>query len=165
MCIGVPMRVLEAGTVLAWCEGRGERRRLDLRLVGPQPAGTWVLAFVDAARSVLTSGEAADIDRALDGLAVALAGDVDSIDAFFPDLVGREPELPEHLRAAASASGSGAAASVSGLRAAPASRSPAAGPEARAESPAAEMKRPPTLLAPLAAPGGGDQSLGAARRD
>ena len=97
MCLGIPMRVLEGGEI-AWCEGRGERRRLDLRLVGAQPPGTWVLAFIDTAREVLTDAQAAQIDQALDGLAAALAGRSDDLDAFFPDLVGREPQLPEHLR-------------------------------------------------------------------
>ena len=100
MCVGIPMRVLDAGSVLAVCEGRGERRQLDLRLVGPQRVGTWVLAFAGAARVVLTASRAAEIDRALDGLEAALSGDPESLDAFFPDLADRKPELPEHLRPA-----------------------------------------------------------------
>jgi hydrogenase expression/formation protein HypC len=102
MCIGIPMQVLPggAGALVAWCDGRNGREQLDMLLVGAQPVGTWVLAFQGAARRVLDAQEAAGIDRALDALGGALAGDEGSIDlaAFFPDLIGREPQLPEHLR-------------------------------------------------------------------
>lgn len=101
MCIGVPMRVLPEGaaTLLAWCEGRTGREELDMLLVGPQPANTWVLAFHGAARRLLDADEARDIDRALDALDAALANDAAAdLSRFFPDLVGRSPQLPEHLR-------------------------------------------------------------------
>lgn len=98
MCIGVPMQVVTmAGESTAWCESRGERTLLDMLVVGAQPSGTWVLAFQGAARSVMTPDEAAQTLDALDALNAALAGDAD-LDRFFPDLAGREPELPEHLR-------------------------------------------------------------------
>jgi hypothetical protein len=45
MCIGVPMQVVESGPDWAWCEADGQRERLDMVLIGPQPVGTWVLAF------------------------------------------------------------------------------------------------------------------------
>jgi hydrogenase expression/formation protein HypC len=91
------MRVVEPGESFAWCEGRGERARIDLLIVGPQPAGAWVLAFQGAARRVMTPAEAAQTDAALDALQAAIAG-TDDLDAFFADLVDREPQLPEHLR-------------------------------------------------------------------
>jgi hydrogenase expression/formation protein HypC len=97
MCIGVPMRVTSGDAGRAWCEGRGERIELDMLLVGPQPVGTWVLAFQGAARRVMSEEEAAQTTAALDALAAALAGETD-VDRFFPDLAEREPQLPEHLR-------------------------------------------------------------------
>lgn len=98
MCIGVPARVLEMdGEARAWCDARGERILLDMMVVGPQAPGTWVLGFQGAARSVMSAADAALTLEALDALHAALHGDGD-IDRFFPDLVGREPQLPEHLR-------------------------------------------------------------------
>lgn len=105
MCIGVPMQV-EAGDgagLFAVCESRGERKRLDMMLVGEQPAGTWVLEFLGAARRVLSEAEAAQTLAALQALQLVLhepaaAGTGASIDSLFADLVGREPQLPEHLR-------------------------------------------------------------------
>jgi len=66
-------------------------------LVGPQPIGTWVLAFQGTARRVLSDEEAAQTTAALDALAAALAGETD-LSRFFPGLADREPQLPEHLR-------------------------------------------------------------------
>jgi hydrogenase expression/formation protein HypC len=97
MCIGVPMRVVGEGLGMAWCEGRDERVELDMLLVGPQPVGTWVLAFQGAARRVMSEEEAAQTTAALDALAAALAGETD-LGRFFSDLADREPQLPEHLR-------------------------------------------------------------------
>jgi hydrogenase expression/formation protein HypC len=100
MCLGLPMRVVEAGECYALCERRGERRRLDMRLLGPQPPGTWVLAWLDSAREVLDAQRAAEIDAALDALEAVLRGehaDLD-LDLAFADLAGREPQLPPHLR-------------------------------------------------------------------
>jgi hydrogenase expression/formation protein HypC len=98
MCLAIPMRVLAEGQLEALCEGRGERRRIDLTLVGPQPEGTWVVAFRDVARQVLTADEAHVLNLALDGLEVALRGGTADFDAYFPDLAGRTPALPEHLQ-------------------------------------------------------------------
>jgi hydrogenase expression/formation protein HypC len=102
MCIGIPMLVEPAGdgALLAWCTGRNGREQLDMLLTGAQPAGTWVLAFHGAARRTLEADEAAAIDRALDALQGALAGNAAPPDlaACFPDLIGRTPQLPEHLR-------------------------------------------------------------------
>lgn len=99
MCIGVPVQVLEPLGDSAWCVGRDGRKLVDLRLVGPQPAGAWVLIHLDAAREVLSAEAAQRIDRALDALAAALAGDAEGIAAGFADLIGREPQLPPHLAA------------------------------------------------------------------
>lgn len=98
MCIGVPMQVLAMeGEAVAWCDDRGQRVLIDMLIVGPQPAGTWVLGFQGAARQVMSPSDAAQTLVALEALSAALAGNTD-IDRFFPDLAGREPELPEHLR-------------------------------------------------------------------
>lgn len=97
MCIGTPMRVVQAEGHAAWCEGGGERERLDMMLVGPQPVGTWVLAFHGAARQVLSEEEAARTLAGRQALAAVLGGAA-QVDDFFADLVGRTPELPPHLR-------------------------------------------------------------------
>ena len=78
MCIGIPMRVIADQGFRAICEGRGQTRLLDMMLVGPQPAGTWVLAFLDHARSVLEPDAVAPIEEALDALEAVLRGDGDA---------------------------------------------------------------------------------------
>jgi len=98
MCIGVPMQVIEARSGHALCAGGGERREIDMRLVGDQPEGAWVLVFLDAAREVVTAEQAALIGSALDALRLALSGQSEGLDDLFPDLAGREPELPPHLK-------------------------------------------------------------------
>lgn len=102
MCIGVPMQVVQGdgrGT-FALCESRGVRKRVDVLLLGELPPGTWVLEFHGAARRVLSEEEARQTLAALDALDAALRGETDraALDAGFGDLVGREPQLPEHLR-------------------------------------------------------------------
>ncbi|RCX32850.1 HypC/HybG/HupF family hydrogenase formation chaperone [Thioalbus denitrificans] len=97
MCIGIPMQVVDpAGPFHAWCEGRGERRLVDLMLVGGQPPGGWVLVFLDSAREAIDPERAHRIGAALDALDAALRGD--PLDHLFADLVDREPQLPPHLR-------------------------------------------------------------------
>jgi len=98
MCVGIPMRVLESQGWSARCAGRHGHGTIDLALVGPVPAGTWVLTFMGYAKAVLDADEAARIEDALEAVDRALRGE--SIDHLFADLIGREPELPAHLRAA-----------------------------------------------------------------
>lgn len=99
MCLGTPMQVVEIqGESAAWCVGRDGRALIDMALVGAQAPGTWILAFVGAAREVMTPESAAQVDAALDALVAVLEGDGPAIDAAFADLIGREPQLPEHLR-------------------------------------------------------------------
>lgn len=106
MCIGIPMRIesvegMRAMAVREAPDGTVERQVLDMLIVGPQPAGTWVLAFHGAARRVLDPAEARQIDDALAALALALdrgEAAAPALDALFADLVDREPTLPEHLR-------------------------------------------------------------------
>jgi hydrogenase expression/formation protein HypC len=97
MCLGTPMQVVATLEHHAWCEADGQRERLDMALVGPQPIGTWVLAFQGTARQVMGEDEAAQARAGRRALAAVLGGGSD-VDAFFADLVGRTPELPEHLR-------------------------------------------------------------------
>lgn len=97
MCIGLPMRVLECDGARALCEGQGERRSIDMMLVGEQAPGTWVLVFLDAAREVISAEHAALVGQALDALGLAMTGST-AVDHLFPDLAGREPELPSHLK-------------------------------------------------------------------
>ena len=96
MCIGVPMQVIECGPIWAWCDDGGERVQVDMRLVGPQPPGTWVLAFLGTARELMGETQALRVRDALAALAVAAEGG--SVDHLFADLVDREPQLPDHLR-------------------------------------------------------------------
>ncbi len=104
MCIGVPMQVVETDGSFAWCHCGAQRERLDMLLVGEQPPGTWVMAFLGVARHVLTEQEAARSSAARQALAAALRGD-GQVDEFFADLVGRQPVLPAHLVRAASQQG------------------------------------------------------------
>ena len=97
MCIGFPMRVVEGDDLTAVCRRRGEAQRVSMLLVGEQPVGTHVLVHLGSAVRVLDPEEARLIDDALEGLAAAMEGQ--NVDALFADLVGREPQLPEHLRA------------------------------------------------------------------
>ena len=100
MCIGIPMQVIEPRGSQALCAGTGEPAEIDMALVGAQPAGAWVLTFLGAAREVITAERAGQIADALSALELALtgAGDGAAIDALFPDLANREPELPEFLK-------------------------------------------------------------------
>jgi hydrogenase expression/formation protein HypC len=75
MCIGTPMRLLEAWTDGAMGEGRGRVERIDTRLVGTCAAGDWLLVFQGAAREKLDAARAAEIDAALDLLEAVLDGD------------------------------------------------------------------------------------------
>jgi hydrogenase expression/formation protein HypC len=98
MCIGTPMQIVASEQGMATATGRGRTERLNLLMVGDLPPGTWVLAFQGAALRVLEPDEAAQTDAALDALDSVLAGSGDT-DAFFRDLVDREPQLPAHLLA------------------------------------------------------------------
>lgn len=101
MCIGVPLQVqvLEDSAEFALCGDGDAHERLDMRLIGAQPVGAWVLSFNGAARRVLDAEEAAQIRDALQALQAAMQGDLASVDALFADLIDREPQLPAHLAA------------------------------------------------------------------
>jgi hydrogenase expression/formation protein HypC len=97
MCIGIPMQVLQAGEYYAQCQGPEGVRAIDMRLVGPQAPGSWVLVFIDAAREVLDAERALLIQDALLALDQAMDGSAD-LDRWFPDLANREPQLPDFLK-------------------------------------------------------------------
>jgi hydrogenase expression/formation protein HypC len=65
-------------------------------LLGEQPVGTHVLVHLLSAVRVLAKEEATLIDAALNGLSAAAAGH--EFEAHFADLIGREPQLPPHLK-------------------------------------------------------------------
>ncbi len=100
MCLGIPVRVISNSPGYAICDRDGEEVTIDMKLVGEQPAGTWVLCFLDAAREVIDEQKAMEISDALRAITVTFNGSSD-VDHLFPDLVDREPQLPEHLRAQA----------------------------------------------------------------
>jgi hydrogenase expression/formation protein HypC len=101
MCIGIPMQVIEPRSRYALCRANGESREIDMGLVGEQPAGAWVLVFLDAAREVISPADAAKIGNALEALALVLNGESE-VDHLFADLIGREPQLPDHLKSSIS---------------------------------------------------------------
>ena len=97
MCIGAPMQVIDGHSFYAWCrDSQGQRRRVDTALLGRQAEGTWLLVFMGVAREVLDADSAARMRDALEALSRVMAGETE-VDHLFPDLVGREPPLPEHL--------------------------------------------------------------------
>lgn len=96
MCVGVPLKVVDCDEQFAVCEADGRRERLNVMLVGQQPAGTWLLAFQGSAVRVMTEEEAIQTRAALAALDAAMNG-TDDIGAYFADLAAREPTLPPHL--------------------------------------------------------------------
>lgn len=97
MCVGIPMQVERCEDGMAECAGRGRRERLNAMLLGDLPCGSWVLAYQGSAVRPLTEDEARQTNDALDALEAAASGN-GNLDAFFADLVGREPILPSHLK-------------------------------------------------------------------
>jgi hydrogenase expression/formation protein HypC len=90
------MTVISCDGDVAVCERRGEHHRVSVLLLGVQEAGTHLLVHLGNAVRVLDPVEAAQIDDALSGLAAAVNGE--SFDHMFADLVGRDPQLPDHLK-------------------------------------------------------------------
>ncbi len=106
MCIGLPMQVKESGFGVARCEGMGITREVDTLLVGEQPAGTWLLVFLNSAREILTEDDAMKISNAVQAVESVMSDqsgissqglNSERIDALFADLVDREPQKPASL--------------------------------------------------------------------
>ena len=103
MCMGIPMKIISTSPGYALCQ-RGDDMtappvNIDMKLVGEQPVGSWVLTFLDSAREVLTEAKAQEITNALVAVNQALhGGTAADFDHLFADLVNREPELPDHLK-------------------------------------------------------------------
>jgi len=97
MCIGIPMQVTVQYEDSATCIYHGQQSVVDTMLVGSQPVGTWLLVFLGTAREVLSEQKARQIADALEAMRLAMQGD-NHIDHLFPDLVNREPQLPEFLK-------------------------------------------------------------------
>lgn len=97
MCIGVPMQVMAIDGFTASCAARDGVHAIDMSLASHAQPGDWVMVFLGAAREVISPEVAGATLDALDALELAMRGET-SLDHLFADLVGREPELPEHLR-------------------------------------------------------------------
>ena len=74
MCIGMPMQVTATEPGHAWCEGRGEHRRVNTALVGPVEPGDWLLVFLADAREHIDVDRAAEVNAALDLVLGAMQG-------------------------------------------------------------------------------------------
>ena len=87
MCVGTPVQVVLSREVMSVCRGRNGDDEVNMLLVGQQPVGTWVIAFLGWAREVIDEQQAKDIDLALDGLQQIMDG-ADAIDVphHFPGL-------------------------------------------------------------------------------
>jgi hydrogenase expression/formation protein HypC len=90
------MQVIEVREGIAVCEGMGERREINMQLVGEQPPGTWVLTFLDTAREVLSEADAVRISDAVMAVNLVMQGQTD-VDHLFADLIDREPPRPASM--------------------------------------------------------------------
>lgn len=102
MCVAIPRKVLRIKD--EWSvevESSGRVEVVDVRLLGNVEPGDWVLVFRQDAVRIVDEDEAKSILEALSALSSVMAGGADEsvIEAGFSDLVGREPQLPDHLKA------------------------------------------------------------------
>lgn len=94
MCIGIPMKVIEAGEFTALCDGRNGRQEVNTLLTGELKPGDWILNFLGSAREVISEEDALKIDQALDAVEAIMRGDESvDIDRHFADLT-RPDRLP-----------------------------------------------------------------------
>jgi hydrogenase expression/formation protein HypC len=77
------MQVVATEPGHAWCEGRGERRRVNTALVGKVAPGDWLLVFLNDAREQIDAVRALEINGALDLMVDAMQGSDASGDAGF----------------------------------------------------------------------------------
>ena len=100
MCIGIPMQVERVEGLRAWCVNEDEKAQewADLSLLGePVTPGDWLVVFMGAAREKVPPERVQVLLDARAAMRAALSGG--NVDAFFADLVDREPPLPPHLQA------------------------------------------------------------------
>jgi len=87
MCVGVPVKITEAGDFVQKGESKNGIEEVNMMLIGAQPVGTWVLNYLGSAREVLTEDEAQKINSALDGLSAIMNGEEEiDVDHYFPDI-------------------------------------------------------------------------------
>lgn len=101
MCIGIPMIITAKDGNRGRASRKGIEEDLDLSLTPEVEVGQHVLAFLGAAREIITAQFAAEVEGAHAALEAAMSGG--DVDAGFADLVNREPALPPHLQAALAA--------------------------------------------------------------
>ncbi len=79
MCLSIPKQVVawEGEGHFAWVERDGQRERVNMMLLGPQPIGSWVLTSLGLAKEVVDDEARALIEDALAALAASLNGDYD----------------------------------------------------------------------------------------
>jgi hydrogenase expression/formation protein HypC len=90
------MTIVQTDGITALCEYRNEQRRVSVVLLSDASVGAKVLVHIDSAVRLLDENEARLISDALDGLEASFNGQ--DCDRFFADLIGHQPQLPEHLR-------------------------------------------------------------------
>ena len=93
MCIGIPMKVVEAGELTAICAVDGKRQRVDMTLVGHLPENAWVIVHKGVAQTHVSEADARKVADALKAVERALAGDTE-VDDLFPDLGRGMLKLP-----------------------------------------------------------------------
>lgn len=98
MCLGVPMKILSCDDLIAVChnEEEGRSENVDLSLVGSLKPGTWIQVFMGAAREIIEPEQLDQVLLARKAMFAAINGG--NIDDCFPDLVNREPQLPDFLK-------------------------------------------------------------------
>lgn len=105
MCMGLPMKVVEAGFGYAMCEDRGTTRPIDTMLVGEVSPGDWLLVFIDAAREVISEEQALKIRDALSAVEQIMSGQFNpddpqaagqtAFDHLFADLIEQSDTKPK----------------------------------------------------------------------
>ncbi|SOB93469.1 HypC/HybG/HupF family hydrogenase formation chaperone [Rhodobacter maris] len=98
MCVGVPVQIRAIDGIRGDVIEEGVPGIVDLSLTPEAQPGDWVLAFLGAARAVISAEEAQQISAALTGLRALMQGG--DLGAAFADLEARAPQLPPHLQAA-----------------------------------------------------------------
>ncbi|MCP3666721.1 MAG: HypC/HybG/HupF family hydrogenase formation chaperone [Gammaproteobacteria bacterium] len=69
MCIGAPVQVVECRDFMALCRDRhGEETEVNMMLIGPQEAGTWIVNYLGSAREVLSEEDAKHVIASMDEL-------------------------------------------------------------------------------------------------